>query len=113
MLSFNYMVEQTISLDSIFAALADSTRRSILERVAKVEMSIGEIAEHYQLTFAAISKHIKVLEHANLVIKKRRGKEQIVVIVPRSVDIAQHHIERYATLWGDRFNTLEKLLQTN
>ncbi len=113
MLLFNYMVEQTISLDLVFAALADSTRRSILERVAKVEMSIGEIAEHYQLTFAAISKHIKVLERANLVIKKRRGNEQIVVIVPRSLDIAEQYIERYATLWGDRFNALEKLLQTN
>lgn len=106
------MVEQTISLDLVFAALADGTRRSILERVAKVEMSIGEIAQHYQLTFAAISKHVKVLERANLVIKQRRGKEQIVVIVPRSMDIAQHNIERYAMIWGDRFNVLEKLLQT-
>lgn len=107
------MVEQAISLDLIFTALADSTRRSILERVAKVEMSIGEIAEHYQLTFAAISKHVKVLERANLIIKKRQGKEQIVIIVPRSMDIAEHHIEQYAMIWGDRLNTLEKLLQTN
>jgi DNA-binding transcriptional ArsR family regulator len=107
------MVEQTISLDLVLAALADSTRRSILERLAKVEMSIGEIAEHYKPTFAAISKHIQVLERANLVDKKRKGKTQIVVIVPRSMEIAQHYIERYALLWGKRFDTLESLLQNN
>lgn len=73
-------------------------------------MSIGEIAEHYQLTFAAISKHIKVLERANLVTKRRRGKEQVVIIVPDTLAVAREHIERYAAMWGDRFNKLEKIL---
>jgi DNA-binding transcriptional ArsR family regulator len=104
------MVESNYQLDLLFTALSDSTRRSILARVATVEMSIGEIAEHYKLTFAAISKHIKVLEKAHLVTKRRRGKEQVVIIVPETVDIAREHIERYATMWGDRFDRLELLL---
>jgi DNA-binding transcriptional ArsR family regulator len=103
------MVE-SIVLDNLFMALADATRRSILEQVAKAEMSIGEIAEAYSLTFAAVSKHVKVLERANLITKRRRGKEQVVIIVPGTLAVAQEHIERYAKMWGDRFDRLEKLL---
>ncbi|MDB5182506.1 MAG: transcriptional regulator, ArsR family [Candidatus Saccharibacteria bacterium] len=105
------MVESSIQLDLVFTALSDSTRRSILARVAEYEMSIGEIAQHYKLTFAAISKHIKVLEKANLITKRRRGKEQIVIIVPKSLDVAREHIERYADMWEDRFNNLDKILE--
>lgn len=104
------MVESII-LDHVFSALADATRRSILERVARAEMSIGEVAEHYSLTFAAVSKHIKVLERAGIITKRRRGKEQVVVIVPEKVAIAQHEIERYAKLWTDRFDKLDALLK--
>jgi len=105
------MVEANQRLDLLFAALADSTRRDILSRVAKVGMSIGEIADHYKLTFAAISKHIMVLERANLVSKHRRGKEQVVTIVPATIGIAQKHIARYARMWGDRFDQLEEILK--
>ena len=104
------MVEQSIQLDLVFTALSDSTRRDILTRVAKIEMSIGEIAQHYKMTFAGVSKHIKVLERSGLVVKKRRGKEQIVIIVPSSLNIARNHIEKYAEGWGERFDRLETLL---
>lgn len=105
------MVESTLSLDTLFFALADSTRRSILSRVAEFELSIGEIAEHYQLTFAAISKHIKVLENAHLITKRRRGKEQVVILVPETFSVAREALERYASLWNQRYDTLEKLLE--
>jgi DNA-binding transcriptional ArsR family regulator len=105
------MVERSLQLDYLFAALADATRRDILSRVAKVGMSIGEIAEHYKLTFAAISKHIKVLERANLVVKNRRGKEQVVTIVPSTLNVAREHIARYAEMWDERFDQLEELLK--
>ena len=105
------MVESNYQLDLLFTALSDSTRRSILSRVSETEMSIGEIAQHYKLTFAAISKHIQVLEKAGLVTKKRRGKEQIVIIVPKKLDIAREHIDRYAMLWANRFDQLDKLLK--
>lgn len=105
------MVESNAQLDLLFSALADGTRRSILSRVAEAELSIGEIARHYGLTFAAISKHIKVLEKANLVMKRRRGKEQVVIIVPDSLAVAQKHIARYAEMWGQRFDKLEDILK--
>lgn len=105
------MVESNEQLDLLFAALADTTRRSILARVARQELSIGEIARHYGLTFAAISKHIKVLEKANLVMKRRRGKEQVVFIVPDSLNVAQEHITRYADMWDQRLDKLESILK--
>jgi DNA-binding transcriptional ArsR family regulator len=104
------MVESNI-LDNLFMALADSTRRSILEQVAKAEMSIGEIARAYQLTFAAVSKHIKVLERANLITKRRRGKEQIVIIAPATLNVAREQIERYARMWNERFDQLDNVLK--
>jgi DNA-binding transcriptional ArsR family regulator len=105
------MVESNVQLDNLFTALSDPTRRSILARVSEANMSISEIAEHYKLTFAAISKHIKVLEKARLVTKRRRGREQVVIIVPSTVHIAHEHIERYTKMWDDRFDRLENLLQ--
>jgi DNA-binding transcriptional ArsR family regulator len=104
------MVESII-LDDVFMALADATRRSILERVSKSEMSVGEIAQHYSLTFAGVSKHIKVLERAGIVTKRRRGKEQVVIVVPQTIAIARHEIERYAQMWGDRFDRLDSVLK--
>lgn len=105
------MVEYNQRLDLLFAALADATRRDILSRVALGGLSISEIAEHYELTFAAISKHIKVLERANLVVKHRHGKEQVVTIVPSTLGIAQKHISKYAKMWGERFDQLEDILK--
>ena len=74
-------------------------------------MSVGEIAGHYKLTFAGISKHIKVLEAAQLVVKHRRGKEFVVTIVPSTLNIAQEHIARYAEIWADRFDQLDEILK--
>jgi DNA-binding transcriptional ArsR family regulator len=105
------MVESNPELDLLFGALSDGTRRGILGRVARKEMSIGEIAAHFELTFGAISKHIKVLERARLVSKRRRGKEQVVLIVPKTLNVARQHVERYARMWADRFDKLESILR--
>lgn len=105
------MVEHSLYLDSIFSSLADPTRRDILKRVAKKELSIGEIAKPYKLTFAAISKHLGVLEKAHLIIKHRRGKEQIVQLSPKALETADKHLRFYKELWGERFDRLEILLK--
>lgn len=107
------MVERIEQLDLLFLALADATRRGILSLVAEAEMSIGTIAQHFNLTFAAISKHIQVLERADLIRKQRRGKEQMVMIVPASLTIAREHIARYEQMWEERFTRLDALLQEN
>lgn len=93
-------------LSDIFQSLADSTRRDILTRVAKKEMSISEIAKRYNLTFAAVSKHLKVLEKAKLVVKRRVGREQYVQMAPATVRTATEALEQYQKLWEDRFDSL-------
>jgi DNA-binding transcriptional ArsR family regulator len=105
------MVEYTLSLDSIFSSLADPTRRDILRRLINQELTISEIARPYDLTFAAISKHLKVLERAQLIIKRRRGKEQMVQVSPFALKDAANYLESYRMLWDERFQSLDKLLK--
>jgi DNA-binding transcriptional ArsR family regulator len=105
------MVEYTLSLDSIFSSLADPTRRDMLRRLINESLSIGELAKPYNLTFAAISKHIKVLEKAQLIIKQRRGKEQMVSVAPLALKGAADYLENYRLLWDERFQSLDKLLK--
>lgn len=104
------MVERSLYLDHVFQALADSTRRDILERVSQVEHSITKLAQSYQMSFAAVAKHVAVLERANLVRKERRGKEQIISLTPETVQVAEEHIARYTRQWNERFDKLEQLM---
>jgi DNA-binding transcriptional ArsR family regulator len=106
------MVEHTIQLDSVFGSLADPTRRDILRRVAKKELSIGEIAKPYALTFAAISKHLKILEKAKLIIKHRRGREQLVRLFPPALQGATEYLSNYEAVWNQRFDALDEILKT-
>jgi DNA-binding transcriptional ArsR family regulator len=105
------MVEYALNLDSIFGSLADPTRRDILHRLLTSEQSIGELARAYNLTFAAVSKHLKVLEKAKLVIKQRRGKQQMVRIAPQALADADEYLRQYKALWESRLDALENLLE--
>lgn len=107
------MVEYSFSLDNIFGALADPTRRDILRRVSSAEMSVGEIARYYDLTFAAVSKHLKVLEKAKMIIKRRNGKEQIVSLSPGALASADEYFEFYRQLWERRLDSLGDYLKTS
>lgn len=104
------MVEYAFSLDNIFGALSDPTRRDILSRISQSALSVGEIAIHYDLTFAAISKHLKVMEKAKLIIKRRKGKEQIVYIAPSALASADAYLEFYRQLWEQRIDSLNEYL---
>lgn len=104
------MVEQTNQLNFVFGSLSDPTRRDILKKVSKKSMSVSEIAAHYQLTFAAIAKHLDVLHRAKLITKSRRGKEQIVSIYPDTLAAASKYIETYQQLWENRLDSLDKYL---
>ena len=105
------MVEYTLNLDFVFGSLADPTRRDILQRVSRHELSVGEIAKAYNLTFAAVSKHLKVLEKAQLIIKRRRGKEHMVRVSPQALQDADEYLKQYRLLWEGRLNALEALLE--
>jgi DNA-binding transcriptional ArsR family regulator len=104
------MVEYALDLNNIFRSLADPTRRDMLHRVSKTQMTIGELAKFYDMTFAAVSKHLKVLESANLITKQRRGKEQIVTVAPATLREAADYLQRYETMWQDRFGRLDDML---
>ena len=104
------MVERTLELDTIFASLADPTRRDILARVARGELSIGDIAAKYDVSFAAISKHLTVLEKARLIIKRREGKKQMVTLAPDALMSADEYLEQYRQMWEQRFNKLDEIL---
>jgi DNA-binding transcriptional ArsR family regulator len=105
------MVEQSLTLDSIFGSLADSTRRDILRRVAKTELSISALSKSYKMSFAAIAKHINVLEAARLVIKRKEGREQIISVNPKTISIAMNHLEQYEKIWNARFDALDEYLK--
>jgi DNA-binding transcriptional ArsR family regulator len=104
------MVEYTYNLDNIFSSLADPTRRDILRRVTSDELSVGEIAKPYDLTFAAVSKHLKVLERARLIIKRRRGKEQMVSLAPQALADAAEYLQWYQQFMAAKFDVLENYL---
>src|SRR5437016_1816125 len=101
------------SLDTVFAALADPTRRDILRRVAHQQLSIGELAQSYNLTFAAVSKHLKVLERANLIVKQRRGKEQLVSLIPGVFSDASRYLQWYQQHLEERMDSLEAYINND
>lgn len=76
-------------------------------------MSIGQIASDYDLTFAAVSKHLKVMEKAKLIVKQRRGKERIVTAAPNTLHEASDYLKRYEAMWSERFDALDKYLKNN
>jgi len=106
------MVEQVINLDAIFGSLSDPTRRDILSRVRNSDMSIGSIAQYYNYSFAGIAKHLDVLEHAGLINKTRKGKEQIVSIDATALEAAVKYLDDYKQLWEQRLDSLDTFLQT-
>ena len=98
-------------LNEVFSSLADPTRRDILNRISKKELSVSEIAAPYDQTLAAISKHLKVLEKAKLVTKRRNGKQQFVSLSPPALKEASRYLEHYTKLWEVRLDRLEDYLR--
>ena len=106
------MVEYTINLDTVFSSLADATRRDILNRVLRQSQSVGELADLYKnISFAGVAKHIAVLEKAQLIVKKRDGRHQIISANPKAINAATHTLQTYQAVWDARFDALDKLLK--
>jgi DNA-binding transcriptional ArsR family regulator len=107
------MVERNAYLDGIFGSLADPIRRDILLRLMNAQYTVSQIAQDYQISFAAVAKHLNVLEKAQLVVKQRRGKEQIVSIAPQALKDASYYLAQYEALWNYRFDALDTVLKEN
>jgi DNA-binding transcriptional ArsR family regulator len=98
------------SLDATFAALADPTRRAILARLALGEATVGELAEPFEMSQPAISKHLKVLERAGLISRGRDAQRRPSRLEPKPLIEATHWLEEYRKLWEQQYDRLDALL---
>ncbi len=94
-------------LDSVFHALSDATRRSILRDVSGKEKTVGQIAKPYRMSLAAVSKHLKVLEAAELIARERRGSFQIVRLNAKSLRPAEEWLAFYDKFWTRQIDALQ------
>lgn len=107
------MVAYTLSdeaVDRIFKALADRTRRDIVRRTLTQQASISELAREYDMSFAAVQKHIAVLEAADLVARIPKGRERIIQGNPETIRRAQQLLGHFEEIWRGRIDRLDALL---
>jgi len=97
-------------LDETLAAISDPTRRAILARLALGEARVTEVAEPFPISLNSVSKHIRVLERADLVRRRIRGRDHFLALNPAPLDEAAAWIEAQRKLWAWRLNELEKVL---
>ena len=96
--------------DRVFQALADATRRDIVRRVTASESSVSGLAERYAMSFAAVQKHVAVLERATLVTKQKRGREQIVRANHGGLQRVRRLLDDYENIWRQRSDRIADLL---
>ncbi|QKJ18081.1 ArsR/SmtB family transcription factor [Microbacterium hominis] len=98
------------AIDRLFRALGDATRRDILRRTLTDEWSVSELAASYDMSFAAVQKHVAVLEAAELIVKRAEGRERRVRADPEMIARARELLDRYERLWRSRIDRLDALL---
>lgn len=108
----NHMVQyQQGHLDAAFAVLSDATRRGILERLARADASITELAGKFQMSLTGMKKHVGVLEQAGFVITAKAGRVRTCKLGPRRLEEEAAWIERYRQLWHARFDELDQIVE--
>ena len=103
------MVEER--LDVTFGALADPTRRGMLASLALGDKSIGELAEPFDMSFAGASKHVKVLEDAGLIARRKVGRTHLISIDAKPLEEAERWMRRWERFWSNRLDRLEALIE--
>jgi len=103
------MVEE--QLDITFSALADPTRRGMLASLALGEKSIGELAEPFAMTFAGASKHVKVLEDAGLITRRKAGRTHLISIDAKPLEEAERWLRQWEKFWSVRLDRLQALVE--
>src|SRR5277367_7139652 len=101
-----------MSLNATFSALADPTRRAILARLARGETTVQELAEPFAMSLPAVSRHLKVLEHAGLIARSREAQWRPCRIEPQALKGVDEWLEEYRRLWEQRLDRLEDYLRT-
>ena len=103
-------MQLAFNADQMFAALADATRRDIVLRALNGDEGVAELAGHYPMSFAAVQKHIAVLERAGLVTKERTGRRKVVRTNIEGLRLARGLLDQYETLWRGRVDRMEALI---
>jgi DNA-binding transcriptional ArsR family regulator len=98
-------------LDASFAALADATRRGVLQRLGRGEASITDLADKFDMTLTGMKKHVGVLERAGLVLTEKVGRVRTCKLGPRRLEEVTKWIESYRELWDARFDELDKVVE--
>ena len=102
---------QTIfEADLVFGALADATRRDIVRRAMAGEEGVAELAQHYPMSFAAVQKHVAVLERAGLISKRQTGRRKVVRTQVEAVRRAQRVLDEFEELWRGRVDRMVELI---
>jgi DNA-binding transcriptional ArsR family regulator len=96
--------------DRLFAALADHTRRDIVRRAISAEEGVFELASHYPMSFAAVQKHVAVLERAGLITKQRIGRRRVVRTNLEALLVARRLLDQYEELWRARIDRMNELI---
>jgi DNA-binding transcriptional ArsR family regulator len=104
------MVNSQPSLQRTFQALGDPTRRAIVERLARADATLSDLAEPFAMSLPAIHKHVRVLEEAGLVRGERRGRTRLCRLDPRPLRGAASWIDRHRALWERRLDALARHL---
>ena len=108
----NHMVQfRSSALDASFAAIADATRRGVLEQLGRADASITELAQKFDMTLTGMKKHVGVLEQAGLVSTEKVGRVRTCKLGPRRLEEVTAWIERYQQLWASRFDELDKVVE--
>ena len=109
----NQMVQctRTAQLDAAFAALADATRRGVLEQLGRADASITDLAERFDMTLTGMKKHVGVLEDAGLVATAKVGRVRTCRLGPRQLDEVTAWIDRYRQMWSARFDELDQVIE--
>ncbi len=103
-------VQTTFEPDLVFAALADATRRDIVLRALSGREGVAELASHYPMSFAAVQKHVAVLERAGLVTKQRIGRRKVVRTEIEALRRARGLLDQYEALWRGRIDRMTDLI---
>jgi DNA-binding transcriptional ArsR family regulator len=103
-------MQATLDTDRVFGALADATRRDIVRRAIDGDEGVAELAGHYPMSFAAVQKHVAILERAGLVTKRRIGRRKVVRTNLAGLLVARRLLDRYEDLWRDRVDRMTDLV---
>lgn len=98
-------------LDATFAALSDPTRRTILDLLAERERSVGELVEQFSITQSAVSRHLNVLEQADLIERRREGQRRLCALRMEPLDEIDRWMARYRRMWDGKMKRLDKALK--